>query len=283
MRINRRYSIIALFIIAALLAFGSLAGAKALVLKMATTTSTDNTGLLDYLAPILLKDTGIEIQWVSVGTGAALKHGENGDVDVVLTHDPVAEDKFEKAGYGVNRRQVMYNDFVLIGPAGDPAGVKGKPITEALAAIAAKQQPLVSRADKSGTHKAELRLLAKAGVKDFDKSQWYIQTGQGMLKTINIAAERNGYALTDRGTFIKYQSKLNGKPGLVIIVEGDKNLLNQYSVMAVNPIRHSHVKYDLSLKYIDWITSSKVQKDIAAFKLEGKQLFFPNAAKRYGH
>ena len=283
MRFNKRYSVIAAFIIAALLVFGSIAGAKAPVLKMATTTSTDNTGLLDYLAPILLKDTGIEIQWVSVGTGAALKHGENGDVDVVLTHDPVAEDKFEKAGFGVNRRQVMYNDFVLIGPASDPAGIKGKPVTDALASIAAKQQPLVSRADKSGTHKAELRLLAKAGVKDFDKAQWYVQTGQGMLKTINIAAERNGYALTDRGTFIKYHSKLAGKPGLIILVEGDKNLLNQYSVMAVNPIRYSHAKYDLALKYIDWITSSKVQKDIADFKLEGKQLFFPNAAKRAGH
>ena len=137
-----------------------MATAKAPVLRMATTTSTDNTGLLDYLAPILLKDTGIEIQWVSVGTGAALKHGRNGDVDVVLTHDPAAEDKFMADEAGANRRQVMYNDFVLIGPANDPAGIKGKPITEAFAAIAKKGLPLVSRADKSGTHSAELKILA---------------------------------------------------------------------------------------------------------------------------
>jgi tungstate transport system substrate-binding protein len=283
MRINKRFTIIAAILAVFVLAFGSVAFAKAPVLRMATTTSTNDTGLLDYLAPILLKDTGIEVQWVSVGTGAALKHGENGDVDVVLTHDPKAEDKFEAAGFGVNRRHVMYNDFVLIGPAKDPAGIKGKPITDALAAIAKKGCKLVSRADKSGTNMAELRLLDKAGVKNFDKAPWYVQTGQGMLKTINIAEQQNGYCLTDRGTFLKYNAGLNGKPGLVIVVEGDKNLLNQYSVMAVNPTRYDNVKYDLALKYIDWITSSKVQKDIAEYKVAGKQLFFPNALKRAGH
>ena len=283
MRINKRFTVVMALLIACVLAFGSIATAKAPVLRMATTTSTDNTGLLDYLAPILLKDTGIEIQWVSVGTGAALNHGRNGDVDVVLTHDPAAEDKFMAEKAGVNRRQVMYNDFVLIGPANDPAGIKGKPITEAMATIAKKELPLVSRADKSGTHSAELKLLAKAGVKDFDKAKWYVQTGQGMLKTINIADEQKGYALTDRGTFVKYEAGLKGKKGLVIVVEGDKDLLNQYSVIAVNPLKYDHVKYDLAIKYIDWITSSKVQKDIADFKLEGKQLFFPNAAKRAGH
>ena len=279
MRINKRFTVVMALLIACVLAFGSIATAKAPVLRMATTTSTDNTGLLDYLAPILLKDTGIEIQWVSVGTGAALNHGRNGDVDVVLTHDPAAEDKFMAEKAGVNRRQVMYNDFVLIGPANDPAGVKGKPITEAMATIAKKELPLVSRADKSGTHSAELKLLAKAGVKDFDKAKWYVQTGQGMLKTINIADEQKGYALTDRGTFVKYEAGLKGKKGLVIVVEGDKDLLNQYSVIAVNPLKYDHVKYDLAIKYIDWITSSKVQKDIADFKLEGKQLFFPNAPR----
>jgi len=283
MRINKKGSIIALLLVVCLLAFGSLATAKAPVLRMATTTSTDNTGLLDYLAPILLKDTGIEIQWVSVGTGKALEYGRNGDVDVVLTHDPAAEDKFMAEGAGSNRRKVMYNDFVLIGPANDPAGVKGKPVTEAFATIAKKQQPLVSRADKSGTHSAELKILKAAGVKDFDKAKWYVQTGQGMLKTINIADEQKGYALTDRGTFIKYDAGLKGKPGLVIICEGDPELLNKYSVMAVSPLKHSNVKYDLALKYIDWITSSKVQKDIADFKVEGKQLFFPEAEIRAGH
>lgn len=279
MSIKKYRSIIAAVLMCFFL-FGGTAGAANPVLTMATTTSTDNTGLLDYLAPILLKDTKIEIKWVSVGTGKALNHGRNGDVDVVLTHDPAAEDKFMAEEAGTDRSQVMYNDFVLIGPESDPAGIKGMSITEALKNIAFTKQPLVSRADKSGTHSAELKLLAKAGVKDFDKATWYVQTGQGMLKAINIADERQGYCLTDRGTFVKYDAGLKGKKGLVIVVEGDKNLLNQYSAMAVNPKKHSHVKYDLALKYIDWITSAKVQKDIANFKLEGKQLFFPNAKKK---
>lgn len=283
MRFKVRNSLFVILVLIAVLAFGSLASAKPPVLKMATTTSTDNTGLLDYLAPILLKDTGMEIQWVSVGTGKALEYGRNGDVDVVLTHDPEAEDKFMEADAGVNRRTVMYNDFVLIGPKSDPAGIAGKPIVQAIKTIAAKKQPLVSRADKSGTHSAELKLLAEAGVRNFDKESWYVQTGQGMLATINIAAERNGYALADRGTYIKYKASQKGNPPLVIAVEGDKQLLNVYSIMAVNPIKHSHVKYDLAIKYIDWITSSKVQQDIANFKLEGEQLFFPLAEKRFGH
>ena len=275
MKIKKYRSIITTLVLCLFLFGGSAQAAP--VLKMAATTSTDNTGLLDYLAPILLKDTNIEIKWISVGTGKALNHGRNGDVDVVLTHDPAAEDKFMAEGAATNRRQVMYNDFVLIGPDSDPAGIKGKPVTEALKIIADKKLPLVSRADKSGTHSAELKLLDKAGIKAFDKASWYVQAGQGMLKTINIADERQGYCLTDRGTFVKYDAALKGKKGLVIVVEGDKNLLNQYSVMAVNPAKHAHVKYDLALKYIEWITSPKVQKDIAGFKLEGKQLFFPNA------
>lgn len=279
MRINKKGSLIVLLLAVCVLAFASLAAAadKAPVLRMATTTSTDDTGLLDYLAPICLKDTGIDVQWVAVGTGKALEFGRNGDVDVVLTHAPSQEDKFEAEGYGVGRRKVMYNDFVLIGPADDPAGIKGKPVIEAIATIAEKQQPLVSRADKSGTHTAELKLLDKAGVKDFDKAKWYVQTGQGMLKTINIAEEQKGYALTDRGTFIKYDAGLGGRQGLVIVCEGDPELLNKYSVMAVNPEKHPEAKYDLAMKYIEWITSPKVQKDIADFKLEGKQLFFPDA------
>lgn len=280
MRFNKHYSIIITLLIAVICAFGHMAVASTPVLKMATTTSTDNTGLLDYLAPILLKDTGIEIQWVAVGTGAALEYGRKGDVDIVMTHSPTQEKKFLEEKAGVNPRQVMYNDFVLIGPVGDPADVKGKPVTEAFAVIAEKQLPLVSRADNSGTHTKELSILKNAGVKDFDKAAWYVQTGQGMLKTIQVADEQQGYCLTDRGTFIKYTAALKGKPGLVIIVEGDKDLLNQYTVMAVNPEKHAHVKYDLALKYIDWITSPKVQQDIANFKLEGKQLFFPNAEKR---
>lgn len=283
MRLAKRHLWLKVLLVVFVLVFSTAAFSAPPVVRMATTTSTDNTGLLDYLAPIFLKDTGIEIQWVSVGTGAALNHGRNGNVDIVLTHDPEAEDKFEAEGAGVNRRTVMYNDFVLIGPKNDPAGVAGKPIVGAIATIAAKKQPLVSRADKSGIHAAELRLLAEAGVKDFDKASWYVQTGQGMLATINVAAERAGYALADRGTFIKYEASQKDASPLVIVVEGDKQLLNVYSVMAVNPIKHSHAKYDLALKYIDWITSSKAQQAIANFKLEGKQLFFPTAEKRFGH
>ena len=267
-----------LFLILALfLSFTGAVTAKAPVLRMATTTSTDNTGLLDYLAPILMKDKGIDIQWVSVGTGKALEYGRNGDVDVVLVHDPDAEKKFVADGYGVNQRKVMYNDFVLLGPASDPAGVKGKPVSAAMKLIASKNAPFASRADKSGTHMAELKLWKDAGVGAPDKEKWYVQTGQGMLETINIAGERNGYVLADRGTFIKYEANHKGKPPVVILVEGDSSLRNQYSVIAVNPARWSSAKYDLTLQYINWLTSDKVQKDIANFKLEGKQLFFPNA------
>jgi tungstate transport system substrate-binding protein len=244
---------------------------------MATTTSTDNTGLLDYLAPLLLKDKGIDIQWVSVGTGKALEYGKNGDVDVVLVHDPDAEKAFMAGGFGVNRRQVMYNDFVVLGPKSDPAGVKGMGAIQAMRTLAEKKAPFASRADKSGTHMAELRLWKDAGIPSPDKEKWYIQTGQGMLETINVAGERKGYVLADRGTFIKYESNYKGNPPLVILVEGDKSLRNQYSVIAVNPAKWSNVNYPLTLKYIDWLVSPKTQKAIADYKLMGKQLFFPNA------
>lgn len=266
-----------LLILTVFISFATTTMAKPPVLRMATTTSTDNTGLLDYLAPLLLKDKGIEIQWVSVGTGKALEYGKNGDVDVVLVHDPDAEKRFVAEGHGVNMRKVMFNDFVLLGPASDPAKIKGKPINEALKLIASKQAPFASRADKSGTHMAELKLWKEAGMSAPDKEKWYIQTGQGMLETISVAGERNGYVLADRGTFIKYEANHKGKPPVVILVEGDSSLRNQYSVIAVNPARWNKVKYDLALQYINWLTSEKAQKDIANFKLEGKQLFFPNA------
>lgn len=280
-QMKRRWTIIAILFALFVSAVGvAWAQSPARVLRMATTTSTDNTGLLDYLAPILLKDKNIDVQWVSVGTGKALEYGRNGDVDVVLVHDPDSEKKFMDEGAGVNRRLVMFNDFVLLGPKSDPAGIKGKPIKEAMQQVGAKKAPFASRADKSGTHMAELKLWKDAGVTAPDKEKWYIQTGQGMLETINIAGERNGYVLADRGTFIKYEANHKGNPPVVILVEGDSSLRNQYSVMAVNPSKWSRAKYDLALEYIDWITSAKVQKDIASFKLEGKQLFFPNAEKR---
>lgn len=249
------------------------------ILRMGTTTSTDNTGLLDYFAPLFTKETGIDLQWVSVGTGKALEYGRNGDVDVLLVHDPEAEEKFLTEGFGVNARKIMYNDFVIVGSFLDPAHIKGLSTSEAMKNIAAKKSTFVSRADKSGTHSAELAQWKHAGVMLPDKESWYIQTGQGMLETLKIAEESRGYVLADRGTYIKYASDHNKSDNrLVILVEGDNSLRNQYSVIAVNPSRHENVKYDLALAFIDWLQKPKTQQAIADFKLEGQQLFFPNAA-----
>jgi tungstate transport system substrate-binding protein len=249
------------------------------VLTMATTTSTDNTGLLDELAPKFTADTGIELRWTATGTGKALKLGENCDVDILMVHAPAAEKKFVDDGFGVDRREIMYNDFVIIGPPGDPAGIKGKPIKEALAAIKASQAVFVSRGDNSGTNKKEISLWKAADMPVPEKESWYVQSGQGMLTTINIAAERNGYTMTDRGTYIKYEHNMKGNPPLKILVEGDKVLLNQYSVIAVSPIRCGNVQNDLAQAFIDWITDTEAQKAIGDFKLLGKPLFTPNAAK----
>jgi len=249
-------------------------------LMMATTTSTDNTGLLNVLAPAFEKATGIELRWTAVGTGKALELGKNCDVDILLVHAPDKEKKFVEDGYGVNRREVMYNDFVIIGPRSDPANIKELDVTSALKKVRSQKAFFVSRGDNSGTHTMELKLWKEAGINELDKEKWYIQTGQGMLNTINIAAERDGYTLTDRGTFIKYEANHQGNPPLVILVEGDKLLFNQYSVIAINPKRCSNVKYDLAIKFIDWITSPEGQKIIADFRLMGKQLFVPNAAKQ---
>jgi len=247
------------------------------VLLMATTTSTDDTGLLDYLAPLFTEDTGITLQWTATGTGKALKLGENCDVDVLLVHDPDSEKKFVEAGYGVDRTQVMYNDFIIIGPADDPAGIKGLTSTEAFKKIAEKKAIFVSRADESGTHMKEKFVWQQAGLDVPDKEEWYVQTGQGMLITINVAAEKKGYTLTDRGTYIKYEANYEGKPPLVILSEGDPYLLNQYSVIAVNPERCPKAKYDLAKKFIEWMASPRAQQAIEDFRLMGKQLFFPNA------
>ncbi len=249
------------------------------VLTMATTTSTDNTGLLDYLAPKFQAATGIELRWTATGTGKALKLGENCDVDILMVHAPAAEKKFVDDGFGVDRREVMYNDFVIIGPPNDPAGIKGKSIKDALSAIEATKSVFVSRGDNSGTHKKELSLWKAAGLPVPEKESWYVQTGQGMLKTINVAAEKDGYTMTDRGTYIKYENNMGGKPPLVILVEGDKALLNQYSVIAVNPKHCPNVKTDLAQAFIQWIISPETQKAIGDFKLLGKTLFTPNANK----
>jgi tungstate transport system substrate-binding protein len=251
--------------------------AEGKTLLMATTTSTDNTGLLDYLAPNFAKATGIELKWTAVGTGKALKLGENCDVDVLMVHAPGAEKKYVDAGYGVDRRQVMFNDFVIIGPGADPAAIKGQSVNQALQTIASKTAIFVSRGDNSGTNKKEISLWKSAGAAVPEKQKWYIQTGQGMLASINIAAQKNGYTMTDRGTFIKYAHNHGGKPPLVVLVEGDDVLKNQYSVMLVNPARCSKVQKELAKQYCDWICGPAAQKLIADFRLMGKQLFTPNA------
>ncbi len=247
------------------------------VLMMATTTSTDNTGLLDYLAPHFTQATGIELKWTSVGTGKALKMGENCDVDVLLVHAPAAEKTYVEKGFGVNRREIMYNDFVIIGPESDPAGIKGKTVVDGLAAVRAKGAVFVSRGDNSGTHKKELSLWKASGAAVPEKESWYVQTGQGMLASINIAAEHNGYTMTDRGTYIKYADTMNGNPPLKILVEQDEILLNQYSVLAINPQRCPKAKFDLATVFSDWLAGAEAQGLIRDFKLLGKPLFVPNA------
>ncbi|WP_316900130.1 substrate-binding domain-containing protein [Pseudodesulfovibrio indicus] len=247
-------------------------------LMMATTTSTANTGLLDELiVPKFLKDTGIEIKFIAVGTGKALAMAENCDVDVVLVHAPASEKAYVDKGVLIDRKELMYNDFVIIGPAADPAGVKGMNVAEALKTIGQKQAVFASRGDNSGTHKKELSLWKAAGMQVPEKDAWYIQTGQGMLPTINIANEKNGYTMTDRGTYIKYADTKGGNPPLVVLVEGDKVLFNQYSALAVNPEKCKDAKYELATKFINWMASPEVQAAIGDFKLLGKPLFTPNA------
>ena len=247
-------------------------------LMMATTTSTQDSGLLEYLNPTFQKETGIELKWVAVGTGKALEIAKNCDADVLLVHAPAAEKKFVAEGHGIDRRQIMYNDFVLVGPVADPAGVSGKTTAEALATIAAAKAPFVSRGDESGTHKAE-KALWKASKLSPDKESFYISAGQGMMATLNMAAEKKGYALTDRGTWIKFANKQGDKNPLRIVVEGDEALFNQYSVITVNPERCPRVKKASAKAFEDWWVKPETQKRIADYKLEGKQLFFPNAGK----
>ena len=266
---------ICLTLVVCFLPAGSFAQEKTLL--MATTTSTDNTGLLDYLMPKFKEATGIEVKWTATGTGKALKLGENCDVDVLMVHAPQAEEKFVSDGFGTDRREIMYNDFVIIGTADDTAGIKGKSIKDALQAIKAKQAVFVSRGDNSGTNKKELSLWKAADLAVPEKDNWYVQSGQGMLATINIAAERKGYTMTDRGTYIKYEANLNGNPPLKILVEGDAVLLNQYSVIAINKTHCPKAKYETTMQFIEWITDAEAQQLIKDFKLLGKQLFTPNA------
>ncbi|EHM10755.1 ABC-type tungstate transport system, permease component [Thermanaerovibrio velox DSM 12556] len=248
------------------------------VLRMATTTSTEATGLLDYLSAELRKDTGIELQWVAVGTGKALEYGRRGDVDVVWVHDPKMEEDFVAQGFGVNRRRTMYNDFVLVGPAADPAGIRSATsILDAVGRIASKGSVFVSRGDRSGTHMAELRLWQGAGVLVGKSSPWYVESGQGMMETLLMAKEKGGYTLTDRATFTKFNSQ--NPEALKVLYQGDERLRNQYSLIEVNPKKHPSVRHHLAVRFIQWVLSKRGQELIGSYKVSGQQLFFPNGDK----
>ena len=252
-----------------------LARAQDKFIVVASTTSTEQSGLFAHLLPAFEKDTGVKVRVVAVGTGQALDIGRRGDADVVFVHDRAAEDKFMSEGEGVRRYPVMYNDFVLIGPKQDPAKVAGgKDILEALRKIEGAKTPFVSRGDRSGTHAAELRYWKDAGV-DLDKTKgpWYRDTGSGMGPALNTAASMNAYILADRGTWLSFKNRGD----LTIVVEGDRRLFNQYGVMLVNPQKHPNVKRDLGQQFVEWLISRKGQETIAAYKIGGEQLFFPNA------
>lgn len=241
-----------------------------------STTSTQNSGLLDNILPKFLEKSGIEVRVVAVGTGQALKNAANGDGDVLLVHAKPAEEKFISDGYGVERFDVMYNDFVLVGPKADPAGVRGlTDITTALNAIASSKAPFASRGDDSGTHKKERALWQTAGVDpEKDSGSWYRETGSGMGATLNVAAGMGAYTLSDRATWLAFQNKNN----LDILSEGDDRLFNQYGVILVNPDRHPSVKAEAGQNFIDWLVGPEGQRAIAEYKLNGEQLFFPNAS-----
>jgi tungstate transport system substrate-binding protein len=245
-------------------------------IRMASTTSTQNSGLFDYLLPIFDKKTGIKIDVVAVGTGASIEIGKRGDADVVFVHAKEQELKAVEEGYFVNRHDVMYNDFVVIGPPSDPAKVKGmKSAADALKAIAGSGASFVSRGDKSGTHTKELSLWKKVGIEPAGQ-KWYLEVGQGMEKTQRVADEKKAYTLTDRGTWLATKDK--DKLDLIIVLEGDPILFNQYGVMAVNPEKHKHVKFNEAMQFVDWIISKDGQAAVAAFKdKNGNPLFIPNA------
>jgi tungstate transport system substrate-binding protein len=257
------------------LAFAGHAAAQDKSIVVASTTSTQDSGLFGHILPMFKAKTGIEVKVVAQGTGQALDTARRGDADVVFVHAKPAEEKFLSEGFGVKRYPVMYNDFILIGPKADPAGIKGtKDIVAALTAIKAKGADFISRGDKSGTHQAEINLWKVAGVDIAkDKGPWYKEIGQGMGAALNTASASNAYVLADRGTWLSFKNRGD----LVIAVEGDKRLFNQYGVMLVNPEKHPSVKKDLGQQFIDWLVSAEGQKAIADYKINGEQLFYPNA------
>lgn len=266
---------IALFLLLALFSAGESA-AQQRAITVASTTSTDQSGLFGYLLPKFSEASGIAVKVVAVGTGQALDIGRRGDADVVFVHDKPAEEKFLSEGEGVKRLDVMYNDFVIVGPKADPAGIAGgKDVADALRKIAAAKAPFVSRGDRSGTHEAELRLWKGAGIDlAVVKGDWYREIGQGMGPALNMASSSNAYVLSDRGTWLSFKNR--GE--LAILTEGDKRLFNQYGVMLVNPAKHANVKAQDGQAFVDWLVSPKGQEAIAGYKVGGEQLFFPNAS-----
>lgn len=260
---------------AASLAFAGHAIAQEKSIVVASTTSTQDSGLFAHILPVFKAKTGIDVKVVAQGTGQALDTARRGDADVVFVHAKPAEEKFLAEGFGVKRYPVMYNDFILVGPKSDPAGVKGsKDIVAALGTIKTKGLDFISRGDKSGTHQAEINLWKAAGIDiGKDKGPWYKEIGQGMGAALNTASASNAYVLADRGTWLSFKNRGD----LAIAVEGDKRLFNQYGVMLVNPEKHPSVKKDLGQQFIDWLVSREGQQAIAGYKIGGEQLFYPNA------
>ncbi len=248
--------------------------AQAQSIVMSSTTSTEQSGLFAHLLPEFRRASGIDVKVVALGTGQALDTARRGDADVVFVHDQAAEEKFVAEGFGLRRYPVMYNDFVLIGPKGDPVATKGSDIVAALKKISAANGAFVSRGDKSGTHAAELRFWNQAGLAD-KKGSGYKECGCGMGPALNMAASTGAYVLADRGTWLNFKNRAD----LAILVEGDKQLFNQYGVMVVNPAKHPHVKAADAQKFVDWVVSPAGQNVIASYKIGGEQLFFPNAGK----
>lgn len=288
---------IALLLVCAVVCLMAPAAIAQETIKMSTTTSTQDSGLLDVLLPEFKKDTGIEVQVLAKGTGAAIRDGEDGNVDVIFVHDPDREAKFVSEGFGTQRYAVMHNDFVILGDPSDPAEIKGrKDVAAALKAIADKEVNFISRGDESGTHFKELAMWKLSGVpmeKSVKKVQkggqetevvfeapagrWYLSIGQGMGKTLIMAAEKKAYTLSDRGTFISQKFGIANPTPLEIMVEGDEALFNPYGLIPVNPAKHPHVKIEPAKKFADWLVSERGQKVIADYKLKGQQVFYPDA------
>ncbi len=296
---RRMFAVVTLMFVS--LAFAGNGICEDKVLKMSTTTSTQSSGLLEILLPELEKDTGIKVKVIAKGTGAAIRDGQDGNVDVIFVHAIGPEMKFVAEGYGTERFPVMHNDFVLIGPAADAAGVKSAATAaEAMKKIAAASAPFISRGDESGTHTKEMDLWAVSGLPMVDQALtvvkngenaeitikrpensdgWYHSIGQGMGKTITYADEKQAYTISDRGTYIKYKYGKTPAIELEVLSEGDEELANPYGVIPVNPAKHPHVQYDMAMEFVNWLTGARGQKLIGDYRLEGKQLFFPDVIK----